>query len=179
MKKILVLFASPRKNGNSAILGQAFCKGAEENGNYVTKYHLADKNIGDCLACDYCQHNCGKCIQQDDMAELVELLQSHDTLVIASPVYYLGFPGKIKTMIDRTYAESAIGRKIKNTVLLTAACKAEPEITEVMVDYFKKLCDYLSWNKLGIVSALGVNTAGEVLEMKCVNEAYELGNQIK
>lgn len=179
MKKILVLFASPRENGNSTILAQTFCKGAEESGNHVTKYHLAGKTIGNCLACDYCQHNHGKCIQQDDMVELMELLQSHDTLVIASPVYYLGLPGNVKTVIDRTYAESAIGRKIKYAVFLTAACKSEPEITAVMVDYYKKLCDYLGWNNLGSISALGVNTTGEVLEMECVKKAYELGYQMK
>jgi multimeric flavodoxin WrbA len=179
MRKILVLFASPRKSGNSALLGQAFCKGAEGSGNSVTKYYLAGRKIGDCLACDYCQQNNGKCIQQDDMSELMELLQGHDTLVIASPVYYLGLPGKVKTMIDRTYAESAMGREIKNAVLLTAACKAEPEITEVMTDYFVKLCDYLGWDNLGIVSALGVNAAGDVLETEYVNQAYKLGSQIK
>ena len=179
MNKILVLFASPRKLGNSAILAQAFCKGAKENGNYITEYFLADKNIGDCLACDYCQKNQGKCTQQDDMTELTELLQSHDTLVIASPVYYLGLPGKLKTVIDRTYAESAIGRRIKNAVLLTAACKKEPEITDVMADYYKKLCAYLGWNNLGIISALGVTAAGEVLGMHYVSSAYKLGCQIK
>jgi multimeric flavodoxin WrbA len=179
MKNLLVLYASPRKNGNSTILAQAFCKGAEESGNYVTKYNLADKNIGSCLACDYCQHNHGKCIQQDDMAELIELLQSHDTFVIASPVYYLGIPGKVKTVIDRTYAESAIGRKIKNAVLLTAACKKEPVITELVVDYYKKLCTYLGWNNLGLISALGVDAAGEVLDTEYVNQSYELGCQMQ
>ena len=179
MKKILVVYASPRKNGNSTILAQAFCKGAEESGNSVTKYNLADKNIGNCLACDHCQHNHGKCIQQDDMAELIELLQSHDTLAIASPVYYLGIPGKLKTVIDRTYAESAIGRKIKNAVLLTAACKKEPEVTEVVVDYYKKLCAYLGWNNLGSISALGVNAAGEVLDTEYVNHSYLLGRQMQ
>lgn len=179
MKKILVLFASPRENGNSAILAEAFCKGAEESENDVTRYHLSDKNIGNCLACDDCQHNRGKCIQQDDMAGLIDLLQGHDTLVIASPVYYLGFPGKVKTVIDRTYAESAVGRKVKNAVLLTAACKEDPEITAVAADYYKKLCTYLGWNNLGSVSALGVNCAGEVLETEYVNDSYNLGLQMK
>ena len=178
MKRIVVLFASPRKSGNSTMLAHAFCKGAEESGNHVTKYYLFGKKISNCLACDYCQHNHGKCIQQDDMAELIDLLQSHDTFVIASPVYYLGLPGNVKTVIDRTYAESTIGRKIQHAVLLTSACKKEPEITDVMVDYYKKLCAYLNWENLGVISAFGVNDAGEVSGMESVNKAYQLGCQI-
>jgi len=177
MKKILVLYASPRTNGNSAKLAQAFCHGALQSGNHVTEYYLNDKEIGNCLACDYCQHHQGKCAQRDDMTGLMESLQSHDTLVIASPVYYLGLPGKIKTVIDRTYAESAVGRKIKNAVLLTAASKKEPEVTAVMVDYYKNLCIFLSWNDLGVISALGVGAAGEA-KSEYVRQAYELGCQM-
>ncbi|NTV91638.1 MAG: hypothetical protein HGA22_14980, partial [Clostridiales bacterium] len=83
--------------------------------------------------------------------------------------YYLGIPGKLKTIINRTYAESAIGRKIKNAVLLTAACKKELEITELVVDYYKKLCTYLGWNNLGLISALWVNAA---LDWNCSSAGF-------
>jgi multimeric flavodoxin WrbA len=121
MRKILLLLGSPRKHGNTAALAQAFSKGAAESGNQVTSYWLGEAAINPCKACDYCQRNNGECIQKDGMAELYPLLQSHDTLAIASPVYYLGLPGSIKNVIDRTYAESAVGRNIKYSVLLTAA----------------------------------------------------------
>ena len=121
MKKILVLHASPRKNENTADMVHAFCEGAQKKGHNVTVFPLSNAHINPCKACDYCQTHKGECIQQDDMTKLYPLLQSHDTLVIAAPVYYLGFPGTLKNLIDRTYAESAIGRSIRYSVLLTAA----------------------------------------------------------
>lgn len=176
--KILLLYGSPRKNGNTALLADQFTRGAMENGHEVTKYYLHEKEIKPCLACDYCQDHKGVCIQKDDYQEAHELMQKSDMLVIAAPVYYLGMPGDIKIFIDRSYAESAIGRHIKKAALLTAACKEDPEITKVMTDYFEKLTDYLGWENKGIVSAYGVTGRGEVNGKICMEKAYILGKSI-
>ena len=45
-KNVLILSASPRKNGNSETLADAFIRGAEEAGNTAEKICLYDKNIG-------------------------------------------------------------------------------------------------------------------------------------
>ncbi len=42
-KKVLVLSASPRRNGNSDILCDQFIKGANEKGYNVEKIFLGDK----------------------------------------------------------------------------------------------------------------------------------------
>lgn len=178
MKKILIVLASPRKNGNTAALAEAFSKGAAEKGHEITTYWLGDATINPCKACDYCQRNNGECIQKDNMAELYELLQNNDTIVIASPVYYLGFPGSIKNVIDRTYAESVRGRKIKYSVLLTAACKEDSKVTNVLTSYYKELMEYIGVEDLGIISALGVEKAGEVKNTKWMEEAYQLGKRM-
>lgn len=178
MKKILLLLSSPRKHGNTAALAQAFQNGAEESGHTVTVFWLGNADIHPCKACDYCQKNHGTCIQQDDMSALYPLLQDCDTLVIASPVYYLGFPGSLKNVIDRTYAESAIGRNIQYSALLTAACKRDSQVTEVLTDYYKKLMQYIGVKDLGIVSALGVEVPGEVEHTQWIEEAYQLGKQL-
>lgn len=178
MKKILVLLGSPRKNGNTAILAEAFKNGAIESGHQVTTYWLGNAKINPCKACDYCQMNNGICIQKDDMTELYTYLKSHDTLVIASPVYYLGFPGSIKSVIDRTYAESVKGRNIKYSVLLSAACKKEEHITKVLTSYYKELMEYIGVKDLGIVSALGVEQEGEVKSTNYVEQSYQLGKTI-
>ena len=169
MKKILVLHASPRKNGNTAEMVRVFCDGAREKGHHVTLFSLGDTSIHPCKACDYCQTHQGKCSQSDDMAKLYPLLQSHDTLVIAAPVYYLGFPGILKNAIDRTYAESAIGRKIRYSILLTAACKQDPSVTKVMTDYYQALMSYLGIKDLGIISAFGVDAPGELISTESGN----------
>lgn len=175
MKKILLLLGSPRKTGNTATLAEAFLNGATEKGHKVTTYWLGDAIINPCKACDYCQKNNGECIQKDSMIELYYLLQNHDTIAIASPVYYLGFPGSIKNVIDRTYAESVKGRKLKYSVLLTAACKSDSRVTSILTDYYKELMNYIGVEDLGIVSACGIEKPGEVKDTKWMKEAYQLG----
>lgn len=54
-KNVLILSASPRKNGNSETLADAFIRGAEEAGNTAEKICLYDKNIGFCKGCLSCQ----------------------------------------------------------------------------------------------------------------------------
>ena len=48
MKKVLILSASPRLNGNSDLLAKAFQKGALEEGNDVKLIALANKKINYC-----------------------------------------------------------------------------------------------------------------------------------
>ena len=52
--KILVLNGSPRKNGNTMHLVNAFRAGAEEKGHTVQVEDVAQMNIRGCMACEYC-----------------------------------------------------------------------------------------------------------------------------
>lgn len=54
MKRVAVLSASPRKNGNSDILCQQFIKGAQEAGHTCELITLYEKKIGFCRACYAC-----------------------------------------------------------------------------------------------------------------------------
>lgn len=93
--KILVLNGSPRTNGNTAAMVNAFAKGAKENGHTITVVPVCKKKIAGCLACEYCHtKGAGKCIQQDDMQEVYPVLEEAEMLVVASPIYYFGFSGR-------------------------------------------------------------------------------------
>ena len=50
-KKVLIISTSPRKNGNSEILADAFLKGTVDGGNTADKISLYDKSIGFCKGC--------------------------------------------------------------------------------------------------------------------------------
>jgi multimeric flavodoxin WrbA len=103
-KKVLILSASPRKGGNSDLLCDQFLLGAEESGNEAEKIFLRNRKINHCLACGACQSNGGKCMQKDDMAEMLDKMIAADVLVMATPVYFYSMNGQMKTLIDRTYA---------------------------------------------------------------------------
>ena len=100
MKKVLILSASPRKDGNSDILCNQFKNGAEEAGHEVEQIYLYDKEIGFCRACYAC-FKTGKCVQQDNMSEILEKMQAADVIVIATPTYFMTMNGMLKNTIDR------------------------------------------------------------------------------
>lgn len=45
MKQVLIISASPRKNGNSDLLCDQFAQGAKESGHHVEKVFLTEKQI--------------------------------------------------------------------------------------------------------------------------------------
>ena len=49
MAQVLVLMSSPRKNGNTDRLANAFIKGVEENGYSTEKIYVNYQNIKPCL----------------------------------------------------------------------------------------------------------------------------------
>ena len=104
MKNVLILEGSPRANGNSAILSEAFAKGAKEAGCSVEAICVARKKVAGCLGCNACYRNGGTCVQKDDMAEIREKMLAADVIVLASPIYFYSMTAQMKAVIDRTYA---------------------------------------------------------------------------
>ena len=102
---ILVLNGSPRKEGNTAAMVEAFAAGAREAGHQVDIVPVCQKKIAGCLACEYCHtKGNGKCVQQDDMQQVYPLLEQAQMIVLASPVYYHSFTGQLQCAINRIYA---------------------------------------------------------------------------
>lgn len=98
--KVLVINGSPRRGGNSDLLCDEFIRGAREAGHAVEKVALRDKTIAPCRACYACFRT-GSCVQQDDMAELLDKIWQADVLLLASPTYFSTMSGPMKNMIDR------------------------------------------------------------------------------
>lgn len=100
MKRVLIIESSPRKGGNSNLLCDEFARGANESGNEIKRIALRDKEIQFCKACYAC-FKTGRCVQKDDMEEILNEFQAADVVVLASPVYFRTVNGQMKTMIDR------------------------------------------------------------------------------
>ncbi len=78
-KKVLVLSTSPRQGGNPDMLCDQFMLGAKEAGNQAEKIFLRDKKINYCVGCYACNGE-ANCIQQDDMAEVLEKMIAADVI---------------------------------------------------------------------------------------------------
>lgn len=88
-KKVLILSGSPRKGGNSDLLCDEFMRGAQDGGNTVEKIRVTEKKIAPCLGCYYCAKNGGKCVQPDDMAELLQKMIDADVFGFSVPCVFL------------------------------------------------------------------------------------------
>lgn len=121
-KNVLIISSSDRRGGNSDTLCDHFAAGASDAGHSVEKIFLADLNIGFCRGCHACE-KIGRCVQQDDMAPLIEKLKAADVVALASPVYFYTICARLKNFIDRTvvvYPYKGFAGK-KWQLILTAA----------------------------------------------------------
>lgn len=104
MKKLLIVNASRRKNGNSYTLEKRLeekLAGMAE----VTVFNLAEKNVNVCLACDGCKAgHTPNCVQKDDYTELIPLIDACDAMLLLAPVHWDQFPAQLKSFLDRTYS---------------------------------------------------------------------------
>ena len=177
MKNVLILSGSPRRNGNSDLLCDAFFRGAEDAGNQVEKIFIRDKKIGYCNACYGCRKT-GKCVIKDDMAEILEKMLKADVIVMASPVYFYGIDAQIKTVIDRTYA---CWKDIKDKELYYIVSCAEnaDACVDMAVENVNgwEICLPNAVRK-GVVYGKGVYGSGEIKGKRAMIDAYEMGKNV-
>lgn len=64
--KVLVLFSSPNKNGNTFKLLERFLEGLNQKVDFIDVYR---KNIRPCIDCKMC-YKIEKCSIKDDMTEI-------------------------------------------------------------------------------------------------------------
>ena len=175
MKNVLIISASPRKGGNSDTLCDRFAQGAEESGHKVEKVFLADKNIGYCRGCGVC-NSIHKCVQKDDMAEIMDKMVNADVIVFATPVYFYTMDAQLKTLIDRTvprYTEM-VNKEVYYILTAADTNAANLEKTVESIRGFTLDCLDGAVEK-GILYGTGVWDKGEVQSSAHMKTAYEMG----
>ncbi len=90
------------KRSISAIMVDEILSGAKEAGAQTDHIILRKKKINRCLGCLSCWIKTpGRCIQKDDMNDLLDIYMSSDIVIYACPVYVENVPGLIKDFMDR------------------------------------------------------------------------------
>lgn len=155
--KILVLNGSPRPNGSTKAIAEAFKQGAQSAGHTVDIVDVARKNIKGCLACEYCHtKGHGECIQKDEMQEVYDLLKEAEMLVIASPIYYHNLTGQLKCTLDRFYAAAYPKKPEHLKKVATILSSGDDHMSEgAMFSYKGDFLDYLGLEDMGVFTAHG------------------------
>lgn len=110
LMKTLALLLSPRKNGASAALLNAFLEGARSAGAKAELIYFPGLNVSPCRACDACKDK-GRCAVKDDMQPLYDKVAQADIIAQASPVYFDQITAQAKIFLDRLYA--FVGRDLE------------------------------------------------------------------
>ncbi len=180
MKKIVILNGSPRLNGNTAGLVEAFAKGAQEKGHSVSLFNLQNMDIHPCLGC------CGggkeaesPCVQKDDMQKIYPSYEQADILVLASPMYYWSISAQLKMAFDRLFAVAEKDpnyRNPKKDCIMLMASEGDTQSNRESVEhYHHSLLQHLGWTNLGEVYAGGVMNVGDIKDHPALEQAYNLG----
>ena len=164
---ILVLNGSPRPNGNTAQMIEAFREGAVSSGNKVDVINVCRKKIAGCLACEYCHtKGNGQCVQKDDMQEVYDLLKEAEMLVLASPVYYHGLSGQLKCTIDRFYAAAYPKKPAHLSKVAMFLSSGDPDMYDgAMFSYNGDFLGYLKLEDMGVFTHCGYDPGVSVEEL--------------
>lgn len=177
-KKILIISASPRKNGNSDILCDEFARGAIESGHEVEKIRLAEKDIGYCTGCYVCK-KLGKCCKKDDANEIVEKMLSAESIVLATPVYFYSMDAQLKALIDRTVSRWDEFGRFNGTefwLAITAADTNREMMNATLEGLRGFMRDCMEGSiERGVIYGTGAYEKGEIRSLPAMREAYEAG----
>jgi multimeric flavodoxin WrbA len=99
--KVLGINGSPKGTKSQTLrLVNACLKGAQKAGAEIEFVDLCKLNIKYCIACGECFLK-GKCVHEDDYANLLKKMRASDGIVWGSPVYVDAITGQMKTLLDR------------------------------------------------------------------------------
>ncbi len=177
-KKVLVISTSPRRGGNSDTLAEEFARGAREAGNDVEKVALYDKTIGFCKGCLACQRT-KRCVIRDDADAIAQKMLTADVIAFATPVYYYGMCGQMKTMLDRANPLFPADYAFRDVYLLAAAAEEDEHTVEGTVTGLMGWIDCFEKARLaGTVFAGGVTAVGEIQGHPALEKAYQMGKAV-
>ena len=101
--KVLGIYGSPRKGGNTDQLLDEALNGAKSLGADISTIYVRRLKISGCLECGGCDRT-GKCVVQDEMQTAYPLLEEADRIILASPIFFYGISAQAKTLVDRCQA---------------------------------------------------------------------------
>lgn len=179
-KKVLILTGSPRRNGNSFALAEAFIRGAEAAGHEVMRFDAASASILGCRACNQCYRTGQACVFHDDFNRLAPMLEEAEVLALITPLYWFSFPAQIKAAIDKFYALLVGERewKIRESLLLVTAETGEMRDFDGVVRTFELMNSYLKWKECGRLLVPNVNLPGDIIGTGASAAAEKLGRSL-
>ena len=179
-KKIVVITGSPRKDGNSFAMTEAFIKAAEAKGHSVIRFDAAMKKLGGCHACETCFKTGKACTFDDDFNTIAPAILEADAVVFTTPVYWYSIPAQIKCVIDRIFSFVVGGKDISGKECALIACCEEDDMS--VMDGIRipieRSAALSKWHMVGEVLVPGVLNVGDIEKTDGCAQAAALADKI-
>ena len=98
--KILAIYGSPRRRGNTSLLLKQAVTGARQAGAEVEEIVLRDLKMSPCLEIYGCKKD-GRCVIRDDFQQVYDQLLACQALMLASPIFFYAVSAHTKILMDR------------------------------------------------------------------------------
>lgn len=141
--KILILFGSSRRDGNTELLTERILSGFD-----VTRVYLCDKTILPVV--DGRHSPQGFLPVQDDYDAIIREVLVHDILIFSTPLYWYGMSGIMKNFVDRwsqSLRDSSLAFKEKMTgkKVLVVVCGGDDARRKgrPLIDQFHYIFDFM------------------------------------
>lgn len=179
-KKIVVLTGSPRKNGNTFRMAEAFIKAAEEKGNVVTRFDAAFLEVGGCQSCGACYQSENACSSDDDFNQVASSIMEADVVAFVTPVYWYSLPAKLKAVLDKFMAFRVGGKNIsgKECVLIASCEEHSISMFDGVRITIERTAELLGWKMIGEICIPKVLMAGDIDKTDGCQQASALGASI-
>jgi multimeric flavodoxin WrbA len=187
--KVLALFGSPRRGGNTEILLEEALKGAEAEGAEIERLYLTDLKITPCTECHGCDST-GNCVILDEMQKIYPKLLEADIIILASPIFFYGVTAWAKTLIDRSQAlwakkylvnDPSMGKKGKRRkgFFISVGATKGQKVFDGAILTVKYFFDALNTECTGELLYRGVDGKGEILKHpEALEQAREAGRRL-
>jgi len=105
--KVIAFNGSPHVEGNTAAAIRIVAKELEADGIEVETIQVGKEVIRGCTGCNSCRST-RRCIFDDDLVNpCIEKVNAADGIILASPTYYGGIAGTMKSFLDRLFFAGA------------------------------------------------------------------------
>lgn len=178
--KMLAIYGSPRKNGNSDSMMDSFVVGARKTGIDfdLTSVRVRDNCIKPCMECNSCVDS-GKCCIKDDMMRIYRDIEDADIVVVSSPIFFYSVTAQLKALIDRCQALWAKNwdlPNIKSGYFLSCGATSGKKLfagAKLTMRYF---FDAINADYSGSVFEVGVDAVDDILDTPALIACRNLGH---
>jgi len=182
-KRALIVNGAIRVKGNTDTLVNKIRESSANTELKVDLVTLREKTVGNCLGCYKCLTE-GECSIQDDMTEIRKYIQESQLLILASPLYWCGVTGLMKTFIDRLFFyyhhHTKIGLSGKRAIIITPMNQRNVIYeSEILVQFYNRLLNCLGIKLIDMLFFGGIMRKDEVeRKPQYLEEAFKLGKNL-